>query len=60
MTTLPDDRRWRPAPLIKASALLHAGALAATILPPGSLALGRRGRRQRPGDADHRWAVATV
>jgi len=34
MTTLPDYRRWRPAPLIKASALLHAGALAATILRP--------------------------
>ncbi|MGH8532615.1 MAG: polysaccharide deacetylase family protein, partial [Gammaproteobacteria bacterium] len=34
MTTLPDHRRWRPAPLIKASALLHAGALAATILRP--------------------------
>ncbi|CAN5758519.1 polysaccharide deacetylase family protein [soil metagenome] len=34
MTTLPDDLRWRPAPLIKASALLHAGAVAATILRP--------------------------
>jgi peptidoglycan-N-acetylglucosamine deacetylase len=34
MTTLPDCRRWHPAPLIKASALLHAGAVAATILRP--------------------------
>jgi peptidoglycan-N-acetylglucosamine deacetylase len=34
MITLPDCRRWRPAPLIKASALLHAGAVAATILRP--------------------------
>ncbi|MGH8569095.1 MAG: hypothetical protein ACREXU_14060, partial [Gammaproteobacteria bacterium] len=34
MTTLPDYRYWRPAPLIKASALLHAGAVAATILRP--------------------------
>ena len=34
MTTLPDYRRWRPAPLIKASALLHAGAVVATILRP--------------------------
>ncbi|MDQ3773690.1 MAG: polysaccharide deacetylase family protein [Pseudomonadota bacterium] len=34
LTTAPDDRRWRPAPLIKASVLLHAGALAATALGP--------------------------
>ncbi|MGH8509537.1 MAG: polysaccharide deacetylase family protein [Gammaproteobacteria bacterium] len=33
-TTIPDDRRWRPAAPIKASALLHAGALTATIFRP--------------------------
>ncbi|MFH0343544.1 MAG: hypothetical protein ACHBNF_15785 [Chromatiales bacterium] len=34
MMALSGYRRWRPAPLIKASALLHAGAVVATILRP--------------------------
>jgi len=34
MTSLADYRGWRPAPLTKASALLQAGAVAATILRP--------------------------
>ena len=34
LRTAPDDRRWRPAPLIKASVLWHAGAMAATAFSP--------------------------
>ncbi|MGH8611832.1 MAG: polysaccharide deacetylase family protein [Gammaproteobacteria bacterium] len=34
MTTLADHLRWRAPPLTKASALLHAGAVAAMILRP--------------------------
>jgi peptidoglycan-N-acetylglucosamine deacetylase len=34
LRTAPDDRRWRPTPLIKASVLLHTGAMAATALGP--------------------------
>ncbi|MGH8580653.1 MAG: hypothetical protein ACREVK_11215 [Gammaproteobacteria bacterium] len=34
MTSLADYRRWRPPPLTKASALLHAGAAAAMMVRP--------------------------